>query len=381
MPGMKSGSFTSVLTLTSVSRERLRRGPVAASERTCFAGEPRVPGKRGLRWRSINLRTDECWAAGRLGEVAAPFHLEATARVLQRRPGNLVDAWEQGRYRRVLETPQGLAWAEVENRGTIDAPDVRYRLRGARPGSHAARAALVQTLRRVLGLGVDPKPLLRLAQAEPGLRPAALALRGMRPPRFTGLFEAFASVVPFQQLSLDAGVAIVGRLVERFGACLETEGRRLHAFPAAQRIAEARLSGLRQCGLSARKAEALRTLARSVGSGELNEKTLCALSTQDALLALSALPGIGPWSASLVLLRGLGRLDVFPPGDVGAARGLRALMRLRADAPLEPIIERFGDYRGCLYFYALGGRLLSKGLIHPAPAARRPPRKRQASAR
>jgi hypothetical protein len=56
-------------------------------------------------------------------------------------------------------------------------------------------------------------------------------------------------------------------------------------------------------------------------------------------------------------------------------------MRLRADAPLERIIERFGDYRGCLYFYALGGSLLSKGLIHAAPAALNPRRKRQASAR
>ena len=62
-------------------------------------------------------------------------------------------------------------------------------------------------------------------------------------------------------------------------------------------------------------------------------------------------------------LRGLGRLDVFPPGDVGAQAGLRALMHLPAEAPLDRIIERFGEYRGYLYFYALGGQLLAKGLI------------------
>lgn len=262
------------------------------------------------------------WRNGRLGEVAAPFHLEATVRVLQRRPGNLVDTWEHGRYRRVLETPQGLAWVEVENRGTIDAPDLCYRLRGANRVSRATRAGLVQTLRRVLGLHLDPQPLLRLAHADRRLRPAARALRGLRPPRFTGLFEAFASVVPFQQLSLDAGVAIVGRLVERFGTRLEHDGASLRAFPTAQAIAEARLERLRQCGLSTRKAQ---------------------------------------------VLRALGRLEVFPPGDVGAARGLRTLMQLGAGAPLERIIERFGDYRGYLYFYALGASLLSKGLIHAAP--------------
>jgi DNA-3-methyladenine glycosylase II len=230
----------------------------------------------------------------------------------------------------------------------------------------------VRTLRRVLGLHLDPRPLQRLAQIDRRLLPAALALRGMRPPRFTSLFEAFANVVPFQQLSLDAGVAIVGRLVERFGGCVEQDGRRLYAFPTAQVIGGATLERLRQCGLSSRKAEVLRALARAIGSGELSEEALSGMSTPAALQVLTALPGIGPWSASLVLLRGLGRLDVFPPGDVGAMRGLRALMRRGAQAPLGPVIERFGEQRGYLYFCALGAWLLSRGLIHPAPGQANP---------
>jgi DNA-3-methyladenine glycosylase II len=82
---------------------------------------------------------------------------------------------------------------------------------------------------------------------------------------------------------------------------------------------------------------------------------------------LAELPGIGAWSAGVVLLRGLGRLDVFPPGDVGAQRGLRAVMHLGPGAALGRIIERFGNHRGYLYFCALGGGLLAKGLIRAAP--------------
>ncbi|MGZ6135435.1 MAG: DUF488 family protein, partial [Myxococcaceae bacterium] len=82
---------------------------------------------------------------------------------------------------------------------------------------------------------------------------------------------------------------------------------------------------------------------------------------------LAELKGIGPWSASLVLLRGLGRLDVFPPGDVGVARGLGSLMRLEDGPSLDRVVERFGDQRGYLYFCSLGGSLLGKGLIHAAP--------------
>ncbi len=307
--------------------------------------------------------------AGARLSTRAPFNLEATVRVLQRRPANLVEIWEQGRYLRVLRTPEDLALVEVENRGTLDEPDVRYSLRYGDP-STVARRRLARTLRKVLGLDVDPVPLQRVVEADRKLRPTALALRGMRPPRFAEWFEAFANVVPFQQLSLDAGIAVVGRLVERFGEHIEQSDRHFHAFPTAQAVAEARLEALRKCGLSSRKAESLRYLARAIESGELAEDRIAGMNTIDALRALVEVSGIGPWSASLVLLRGLGRLDVFPPGDVGAERGLRALMHLGPAASLRRRVERFGAYRGYLYFCALGGSLLRKDLIHTASASR-----------
>ena len=95
------------------------------------------------------------------------------------------------------------------------------------------------------------------------------------------------------------------------------------------------------------------------------------MATSDALQTLMELPGIGPWSAGLVLLRGLGRLDVFPAGDVGVARGLGALLGTADGDRLRRVVERFGDRRGYLYFCSLGASLLAKGLIHAAPPAKR----------
>lgn len=296
----------------------------------------------------------------------APFHLEATVRVLQRRPSNLVDVWERGRYMRVLALPDGLALVEVQNRGTIDNPDIRFAILN-RNSSSAMHAEASSALRRILGLDVDPAALKRVTDDERSIRATGIALRGMRPPRFPSLFETFARVVPFQQLSLDAGVAIVSRLVVKFGEHLEHDHRRCYAFPTSRAIAATRLAALRACGLSAQKAQTLRGLARAVESGVVNEEQLAVMSTSAAFEKLTELPGIGPWSAGVVLLRGLGRLDVFPSGDVGAARGLRTLMRLGPHAPLDPVIERFGDHRGYLYFCALGGWLLTKELVHPAP--------------
>jgi len=310
----------------------------------------------------------------------APFHLEATVRVLQRRSTNPVEVWERNRYLRVLEGADGLALLEVENHGTIDRPDVRLSILSGK-ATEETRAGFERTIRKVLGLDVAPDALQRLADVEPALGPTTLALRGMRPPRFAGFFEVFANVVPFQQLSLDAGLAIVGRLVERFGKSLQHDGRRFHAFPEAEAVAEARLAALRACGLSARKAESLRAIARAIASRELCEGEISSLSTGDALGRLRELPGIGPWSAALVLLRGLGRLEVFPPGDVGVAQRLAALMPPRRRASVEHQAERFGDVRGYLYFCGLGNSLLAGGLIHAAPPVRRRPSRAKARLR
>lgn len=297
--------------------------------------------------------------------TSGPFHLEATVRVLQRRPTNRVDRWESNRYLRLFNTPDGLVLVEVSNLGSIAEPDVRLFLRYGTP-SAATWLELVRTVRNVLGLDVDPAPLERLANSVQNLRATASAVRGMRPPRFPDLFEAFANVVPFQQLSLDAGMAIVGRLVERFGDRLQPEGRCLYAFPTSRAVSRARVQTLRSCGLSHAKAQSLRFLARAVESGALSANTIEAMSTEAALRTLVRLPGIGTWSASLVLLRGFGRLDVFPPGDVGAIRGLTRLLRLETPDELARVIERFGAFRGYLYFLGLAASLHQKGLIRSA---------------
>ncbi len=304
------------------------------------------------------------------GEVLAakpPFHLEATVRVLQRRPTNAVDTWDGAHYRRVLEAAGRPILAEVMDRGAIDAPDLRLTVEGDED-SGAGRDAVKAIVRRALGMEVDPEPLDRLALAEPRLASVAVGLRGMRPPRFAGLFEAFANVVPFQQVSLDAGVAVVTRLVERFGRPLERDGHRFFAFPSSAVIAGARPEALRACGMSLRKATTLRRIAEAIEAGALSEAELSRMGSPEAIRLLTELDGIGPWSATLVLLRGLGRLDVFPPGDVGVARGLARLADLNSERAIKQLVKRFGDRRGYLYFIALAGSLISKGLIHPAPA-------------
>jgi DNA-3-methyladenine glycosylase II len=297
--------------------------------------------------------------------AVGPFNLEATVRLLQRRPTNQVDRWHDGAYFRAVSTADGLRLLRVTNRGTIAEPDLQLAVLGGQV-SEGTTAEVVATVRWVLGLDVPPAPTSWLAEIEPRLAVVTHVLQGFRPPCFPTLFETCAAVVPFQQLSLDAGTAIVARLVERLGRSLTIREQPWFSFPTAESVAGASPADLREIGLSAAKASSLQTLARLTADGMLDRDRLRALPTPEALAALRALPGIGPWSAGLILLRGLRRLDVFPEGDAGAARNLTAL--IEPSVPFTPasasaFAARFGDRRGYLYFLALGEQLRARGLF------------------
>lgn len=295
--------------------------------------------------------------------VTDDFNLEATVRLLRRRPANRVDRWEDDSYLRAFLTSEGPRRVRVTNAGTVAEPDVRFEILDGHVAPETAAAFLTATVRGMLGLDVPSPPTAWLIEMEPRLAPVATTLHGFRPPCFPTLFETFAAVIPFQQLSLDAGTAIIGRLVKAFGASLTHDDQRWFTFPTPEAIAAASPEALRATGLSRAKVASLQALAQFSVDGTLDAMHLDTLATSDALAALRGLPGIGPWSAGLILLRGLRRMDVFPTGDVGAARSLTALLghpTLLSPAEASAIADRFGNRRGYLYFLCLGGQLLAR---------------------
>ncbi len=126
--------------------------------------------------------------------VRRPFHLEATVRLLQRRPSSIVDAWDGTAYRRVLPADGRYLLCVVRDLGSIDRPSLELSLE-PRAISRAGLAEIRRTLGRVLGLDEDPSfalPGVRL----PRLQALERALRGARPPRFPTLFEPFCRISP-----------------------------------------------------------------------------------------------------------------------------------------------------------------------------------------
>lgn len=280
--------------------------------------------------------------------VKRPFRLDLTARALQRLGTNVVD----------VVTADGM-YARALNHGKLtDVICVRQTTAGLLDveifGGGGSR--MLSTVGRMLGTAVDLRPWDQRVKSIAWLERLSRMHRGLRPPRYPTLWEALVHAIVFQQISIHAAGAIMRRLVVGLSKPAAYQGIELYPFPEPQAILGASDSALRAAGSSANKAGALKGAAEAVLEGTIAEARLEQMESADAILELSKLRGIGPWSAAVVLLRGLGRLNVFPLKDSGAAGSLKLLS---GDATLDlgALLLQLGDQRGMLYFHLLIGRL------------------------
>lgn len=291
-----------------------------------------------------------------------PFDLHATVEAMRRRPNNRVEVWHDGEYRRVLSLGGRPTLFDVRQ----VAPD-RIAVCVLDPvADNAALEVGGELLGKMLGTGVDLAQAQARARVIPELAPYVAPLAGMKPPRFPSLWETLLAVIPFQQVSLAAGVAVLNRLVEALGPRIEYDNHVYLGMPSPEAVLAAPTETLRGSGLSAAKVSTLRGVAERAVAGELDERQFAGLDDEAAIARLTALPGIGPWSAQLVLLRGLRRLSIFPQGDSGATRTLAGVLDLPIDESRErarQVLAALGPDRGYLYFLLLGSRLLRQGII------------------
>ncbi|MGH2981471.1 MAG: DNA-3-methyladenine glycosylase family protein [Solirubrobacterales bacterium] len=132
-------------------------------------------------------------------------------------------------------------------------------------------------------------------------------------------------------------------------------------------------SQLRRHGFSLAKARTIVEAAQQIVSGELDLEALEDLDDAAAVERLTMLRGIGRWSAEYVLLRGLGRLHIFPGDDVGAHNKLRRLFGIDAQLGYDTVrqlVGRWHPYAGVVYFHLLLDSLVAAGLVELEAGAR-----------
>jgi DNA-3-methyladenine glycosylase II len=168
----------------------------------------------------------------------------------------------------------------------------------------------------LLGVQFDLDGFRAFAQSEDVLAGTVQRFPGFRPPLAPDPFEALVSSITAQQVSLHAAFAVRSRFIDRFGEPAELAV----AFPTRERVARATEDQLFALGFSRRKAEYVLGLARA----DADFDALAALPDEEGKARLTALRGIGEWSADWFLARYLGRPHAWPAGDLGLRKAVLA---------------------------------------------------------
>ncbi len=173
-------------------------------------------------------------------------------------------------------------------------------------------------------------PILALAIAGITLHPIV---------RRKNYFEALVEAIVSQQLSVKASDTIF----TRFAAL--TPGKQ---FPTPRQVLKIPASKMRKAGLSKMKVSFIKDLAKHVIDKSVNLKEIDSWSDEKVIEHLTAVRGIGPWTAEMFLIFSLGREDIFSAGDLGLKNAIRTIYKLKkhpTPSQIKKITEKWKPYR------------------------------------
>jgi DNA-3-methyladenine glycosylase II len=264
-------------------------------------------------------------------------------------------------FRRVLRLDGARHPYEVRGQGPVD--DVRLSVTVPTSRSPRVREAVTHEVRRIFGLDVDLTGFYRMAKADVVLADLTSTLHGMRPTLAPGGLEMLVGSIIAQQVNLTFAFTLRARLIRRYGEPVLIGGQTVYAFPEARVLARLRVTSLRAMQFSTRKAEYIRDVARAVTAGRLDLTALAQASNAEVIERLTALRGLGRWTADWYMARCLGRGDACPAGDL-AVRKVFDHHYGRGRTLTEEAIRRrargWGDYQSVAIHYLLVGMRMAR---------------------
>ena len=293
-------------------------------------------------------------------DVPGPLDLARTFSRFQTWGEDPVNRLSEGVFRRAVRV--GARWHGYELRwtGEADATRVTVTVPGARRPE--VLAAAVAEARRICGADLDLEAFYRAAKEDAVLGELAPRLRGLRPTLMPEPFEMLVGSICAQQVNLTFAFALRAALVRRYGRALRVGGEMVYAFPEPAALARARMPDLRRMKFSGRKAEYIIGLARRIDGGELDLVTLATRSNEEIIEALTAVRGLGRWTADWFLARCCGRGDVCPAGDLAVRKAFEhhyGRGRTLSEEAIRRRARAWGEHQNLAVHYLLAGMRLT----------------------
>ena len=296
----------------------------------------------------------------------APFRLDLTVWTLRRRPDNAIDRWGGRVYRRILAFDGLPVEVSVRQTRPPNKPQLEVTAVCEQRQPPQLKDRLTAILEHTLGLQIDLSGFYEMARDDPKIGALVRRFNGFRPPRFPTVFEALVNAIACQQLTVLVGIMLLNRLAQTRGKAFGPSPAMAFAFPTPEELGSARPETLGALGFSRQKASALIRLGQECAGDASHLEALAELDDRQALARLLELHGIGRWSAEYAMLRGLGRLNVFPADDVAGVKNLHRWLKLRKIPDYKRarrLLSRWHPYQGLLYFHFLLAKLDALGFL------------------
>lgn len=262
-------------------------------------------------------------------------------------------------FRRVLRLAGRLLPYEARCAGTVDDARIEVHVPGARGA--LVEAAVSAEVRRIFGLDFDLPGFYRMAKGDPALGGLVEPLYGLRPTLSPTPLEMLVGSITAQQVNLSFAFTCRARLVRRYGTAVACGAVTVHAFPDAATLARVRVRDLRAMQFSTRKAEYIRDLARAVVRGALDLEATATATNAAVIESLTALRGLGRWTADWFLARCWGRGDACPAGDLAVRKAFDHFYgrgRTLSEEAIRRRARAWGQYQNLAVHYLLAGMRL-----------------------
>lgn len=172
------------------------------------------------------------------------------------------------------------------------------------------------------------------------------ALPGYKVMRGPDLWTMMLSSLVAQQISGAAARSIRNKLAGAYGHIVDVDGEDVPVVPSVQRLHDLREEELRAVGFSQKKAEYARGMAQALLDGTIVPDELRRLTPEEMITKLSALRGVGVWTAECIGIFCIGHPDLIPADDLGIQKAITHLYKLKADPKPKEVRARAEKWKG-----------------------------------